>query len=207
MATEPILLTMARTLDRDEIDYRVLARSGDTTRGTTYDTELAAIQLNRRICLPDGQVHTIVHHGGLFSIDSELRGATDGLSVSSAGSKSGGDPCLAIFHRERTGLLSHRNVLIVESQPPRRLLLRRRSWFGSPANVDVVPLSEPNEISPPEVPVLLRAEKSGTLRQRLLARWTAPGDLPTPIMLFVLNVLADLDRRAAVAASAGAAGL
>jgi hypothetical protein len=35
----------------------------------------------------------------------------------------------------------------------------------------------------------------------------APNELPVPIMLYVLNVLADLDRRAAVAQSAGAAGL
>ncbi len=204
MENEPILITMARTMDREQIDYRVLVEGPSSGKSSTSSTELASIELNRRICFPDGQVHTIVHHGGLFSIDSELHVATT-ASRDQPTSWRAKEPPLAMFHRERTSLLGHRNVLILSTEPERRYLLRRRSWFGSPANVDVVALSL--GIPSQAEPILLRAEKSGTWRQRLLARWMAPNELPVPIMLYVLNVLADLDRRAAVAQSAGAAGL
>lgn len=244
MDTEPLLITLARALDREHVDYRVFAEpasadasspshvspSSSSSRMRKPHTELATIELNRRICFPDGRIHSIAHHGGLLSTDRELRrcdGTPDGAasfetahapreapSFQGAGHGSGHDsrpPAqepLAICHRERTGLLTHRRVLIVAGdaagERERRFLLRRRHWFGSPANVDVVPLMD--DASAPE-PVVLRAEKSGTWRQRLQASWLSPKELSLPVVLFVLNVLADLDRRAAIAASAGAAGL
>ena len=207
MDHEPLLITLARALDREHVDYRVFGQPAADAlpHSDTGHTELATIELNRRICFPDGHVHAIIHHGGLLSPDRELcrgQGAP------------GGEPPLAVYHRERNGLFGHRNILIVSGDTERRFLLRRRHWFGSPANVDVVPLSETStdarhsaHADAPPGPVLLQAERSGTWRQRLRAKWLAPKELSLPVILFVLNLLADLDRRAAVAASAGAAGL
>lgn len=195
---KPLWITLARALDREHVDYRVLARSiplANAPAKTRWpQDELATIELNRRICFPDGRIHAIVHHGGLLSTERELHGGSNGGTLP-----------LAIYRRERTGLLGHRHILIVSGETERRYLLRRRHWFGSPANVDVVPLLGAE--LPPADSVVLHAEKSGTWRQRLQAMWLAPKELPLPVALFVLNVLADLDRRAALAASAGAAGL
>jgi hypothetical protein len=195
METTPTLLTLSRSFDVEHAQYRVLA----TTPGQTADSpasELALLDLNHHIWFPDGQVHTIVRRGGPFSLNRELRCGS---------SMAPGDPLVAVYMRERSGFLRWRDVVIVGTDPERRFLLRRRSRFGSPANVDVVPLS----VDAPEIlrPVLLHAEKSGTWRRRLQAQWLAPAELPLPVVLFVLNVLADLDQRAAAAASAGAAGV
>ncbi|HEY7834839.1 MAG TPA: hypothetical protein VIG30_14795 [Ktedonobacterales bacterium] len=229
MDTEPLLITLARALDREHVDYRVFGQpspgAGAPAKERAPHTELATIELNRRICFPDGRVLAILHRGGLLSGDRELRRALSALDALAAppapstpttrrssnpprGQPVSPEPPLAILHRERTGLLGHRHILIVAGAEgdagERRFLLRRRYWFGSPANVDVVPLL--GHDGPPE-PVLLHAEKSGTWRQRLRANWLAPKELSLPVVLFVLNALADLDRRAAVAASAGAAGV
>lgn len=239
MDTEPLVITLARALDREHVDYRVFAQPAlpmnaspaissphhSSPRGRKPHAELATIELNRRICFPDGRIHPIAHHGGLLSTDRELR-RCNGTPTSATGFEPASAPGdasapsvhhdasqpaqapLAICHRERTGLLTHRRVLIVAGDAAgdreRRFLLRRRHWFGSPANVDVVPLMDDASESEP---VVLRAEKSGTWRQRLQANWLSPKELSLPVVLFVLNVLADLDRRAAIAASAGAAGL
>lgn len=222
MDSEPLVITLARALDREHVDYRVFAEpaspANSSARIRKPHTELATIELNRRICFPDGRVHPIAHRGGLLSSDRELRQSLPALPTSptSTPPRRPTDPPtrdasalpLAICHRERTGLLKRRRILIVAGDlagdSERRFVLRRRHWFGSPANVDVIPLLD--DATAPE-PVLLRAEKSGSWRQRLQASWLSPKDLSLPVVLFVLNVLADLDRRAAVAASAGAAGL
>ncbi len=196
METAPTLLTLARHFAVGQTHYRVLATPSSVAASAAAANELAILELNHRIYLPDGQVHTIARRGGPFSPNRVL---WRGLSPTP------GDLPVAVYVRERAGLLRWRDVLVVGATPERRYLLRRRSWLGSPANVDVVPLDA--HAPAPGGPVVLHAEKSGTWRRRLQAQWLAPGDLPLPVALFVLNVLADLDRRAAAAASAGAAGV
>ncbi|MGH2505063.1 MAG: hypothetical protein ACRDID_21340, partial [Ktedonobacterales bacterium] len=77
MDTEPLLITLARALDREHVDYRVLGQPSSSAdrpaKERAAQTELATIELNRRICFPDGRVLAIAHHGGLLSGDRELR--------------------------------------------------------------------------------------------------------------------------------------
>jgi hypothetical protein len=195
METVPTLLTLARHFGDGHAQYRVLATPPDDPVGDSGG-ELATIELNRRICFPDGQVHSIARRGGPFSPNRELwRGPRPTPS----------EPPIAVYLHERAGFLRWRHVLVVGGAPERRYVLRRRSWLGSPANVDVVPLAADKAQVP--TTVLLHAEKRGAWRRRLQAQWLAPAELPLPVALFVLNVLADLDQRAAAAASAGAAGI
>src|SRR5260221_7077770 len=198
METQGMLLTLARAFGLGLSQYRVLAsRQPDAANmGAQRESQLAALDLNRQMALPDGQIYTIGGRGGPFSLDRELwRGAPPVL----------GEPPVAVFRRERKGL-RRRDVLIVDATPGRRLLVRRRAWLGSRANADVVAFSSDAEPSANDR-VLLHAEKSGTWRKRIQAQWLAPSELPLPITVFILNVLADLDRRAAAAASAAAAGV
>jgi hypothetical protein len=196
METAPTLLTLARHFAVGQTHYRVLATPPNAAASAAAANELAILELNHHIYLPDGQVHTIARRGGLFSPNRALwRGSCPAP----------GEPPVAVYRRERVGLLRWRDVLVIGDTPERRFLLRRRSWLGSPANVDVLPLAA--DAPEPCGPAVLHAEKSGTWRRRLQAQWLAPGELPLPVALFVLNVLADLDRRAAAAASAGAAGV
>jgi hypothetical protein len=195
METAPTLITLARHFGASHTQYRVLATSPDRPASSAGD-ELATLELNHRICLPDGQVHRIARRGGPFSPNWELWYGP---------SATPGEPPVATCLRERVGILRWRNVLVVGTVPKRRYLLRRRGWLGSPANVDVIALAAGMPQS--GASVLLHAEKSGTWRRRLQAQWLAPGELPLPVVLLVLNVLADWDQRAAAAASAGAAGV
>lgn len=195
METAPTLLILARHFGAGHAQYRVLATSLGRPASSAGD-EVATLELNRRICFPDGHVHRIARRGGPFSPNRELWPHH---------SPTPGEPPIAVYLHERTGLLRWRNVLVVGAAPERRYLLRRRGWLGSPANVDVVPLAAGMPRS--GAPVLLHAEKSGTWRRRLQAQWLAPGELSLPVVLFVLNMLADWDQRAAAAASAGAAGV
>jgi hypothetical protein len=195
METAPTLLILARHFGAGPAQYRVLATAPGRPASSAGD-EVATIELNRRICFPDGHVHRIARRGGPFSPNRELwRGPGPTLS----------EPPIAVYLRERAGFLRWQSVLIVGAAPERRYLLRRRGWLGSPANVDIVPLGAGTPRS--SAPVLLHAEKSGSWRRRLQAQWLAPSELPLPVALFVLNMLADWDQRAAAAASAGAAGV
>lgn len=198
--TQPMFITLARSLDLGPSRYRVLASplEDEGKPSQRHDEQVATIDLNKQIELRGGEVHSIVHRGGFWSNNRALlRGAEPRP----------GEAAWAAYTHERTGL-RWRHVLVVNGAEERRFLLRRRSWFGSPANADVVPLSEDTHTPPPEHPaVLLHAEKSGAWRRRIQARWLMPRELPLPVALFVLNVLVDLDRRAAAAASAGAAGV
>jgi hypothetical protein len=116
-------------------------------------------------------------------------------------------PALATMRRERVGLWWQR-TLTTQGASTQRYLLHRRGVFGSPANADILS-SMPDALSLDlaKMSVVLRVEKSGAWRQRLQARWLDPTHLSLPVVLFVLNVLADQDRRAAIAASAGVAGV
>lgn len=199
MKTEPMLITLARSFDLGPTMYRVLACPLKDERQVSQrgDQHVATLDLNKQIELRGGAVHPIVHRGSFLSHNRALlRGAATQPE----------DPPWATYLHERRGL-RWRHVLVISGAEERRFLLRRRSWFGSPANADVVPLTDPVRPLPELPPVLLHAEKSGAWRRRIQARWLMPRELPLPVALFVLNVLADLDRRAAVAASAGAAGV
>jgi hypothetical protein len=198
METPGTRLTLARAFGLGPTLYRVLASHDSATLpdAAEQESQVATLDLNRQIVLPDGQVFTIGRRGGLFSVDRELW---------SGAAPAPGEPPLAVFRRVRQGW-RHDHILELAAPAGRRLLLRRRGWFGSPANADVVALA-PDAPHSAHEPVLLYAEKYGTWRKRLQARWLAPAELPLPITIFILNVLADLDRRAAAAASAGAAGV
>jgi hypothetical protein len=114
-------------------------------------------------------------------------------------------PCdapLAEYLRERVGLLRWRAILRVGADPASTYLLRRRSGWGAPANVDVVPLP-PEGVDPQSAgPVLLRVERTGHRNRGLDALLFDPSALRLPIVLFVLNLLA-VQERAAAASSAG----
>lgn len=199
MQTEPMLITLARSFEVGPARYRVLASPLENQRPARQrdDQQVATLDLNQQIALRGGAVHLIVRRGGVFSHNRALlRGAAPQPD----------EPPWATYMHVRAGL-RWRHLLVVSGSEERRFVLRRRSWFGSPANADVVPLTA-DAGAPPQPPaVVLQAEKSGAWRRRIQARWLLPRELPLPVALFVLNVLADLDRRAATAASAGAAGV
>src|SRR5260221_2962423 len=79
METQGMLLTLARAFGLGLSQYRVLAsRQPDAANmGAQRESQLATLDLNRQIALPDGQIYTIGRRGGPFSLDRELwRGAT-----------------------------------------------------------------------------------------------------------------------------------
>jgi hypothetical protein len=193
-------LTLARAFGRGRDCYRVLAAPDATSEGADAPAEpaleVAELRLNRAITLPGGEAFTITRHGGIFSTDRALRRATQ------AGAD---EPPLALCYRERRGLRSRLRVSLAAA-PERWLWLRRRAWYSSPANRDVVAVAtgaEPSETDP----VLLRVERRGGWRRHLQATWLAPADLPLPVVVFLLSVLVEEDRRAAAAAAASAAGV
>jgi hypothetical protein len=200
MAGVPLRLTLARSYGEQGAHYRVLAHrlDDDPASSQSAGKEVGSIELNRRIELPGGEVFSIARRGRLFApVSVLLPGADTTLKA----------PTLAAFRRERIGLWWP-HVLVTAGNTEERFVLRRRAVFGSPANADVVsdaPHAETVDLA--NMPVVLRVEKVGAWRQRLQARWLDSTQLSLPVVLFVLNVLADEDRRAAIAASAGAAGV
>lgn len=196
MDDRPTLLTLVAAFGLGPARYQVLAAPPGAPPSAGYGSEVATLVLNRSITVPDGQIYQIRRRGRFFSTDRELLSG-DGV---------GQQPPLALSLSERTGLLRWRNVVVVCAAPQRRYLLRRRKWYGSPANCDLVPLAPDGALT--EGAVLLRAEILGGWRRRLQGLLSAsPTELSLPVAIFVLNMLADLDRRAAAAASAGAAGV
>jgi hypothetical protein len=192
-------LTLTRAFGRGRDCYRVLAALGVTSDARTPAVpglEVAELRLNRQITLHDGGVYTITRLGGIFSPDRELWRAAPA---------EGGDSPLAVFTHERRGLRVRLRVMVTAA-PERWLWLRRRRWYGSPANRDVVAVAtgaEPSETDP----VLLRVERRGGWRRHLQATWHAPAELPLPVAVFLLSVLVEEDRRAAAAAAASATGV
>lgn len=204
MAGVPLRLTLARSYSEQGAHYRVLAHrlDDDPASSQSAGKEVGSIELNRRIELPGGEVFSIARRGRPFAPVSVLLPGAD-TTVKA--------PTLAAFRRERIGLWWPR-VLVTAGTIEERYVLRRRAVFGSPANADVVsdaPYNAPHgeTLDLANMPVVLRVEKVGAWRQRLQARWLDSTQLSLPVVLFVLNVLADEDRRAAIAASAGVAGV
>jgi hypothetical protein len=200
MAGSPLHLTLARSFAESGTHYRVLAQPLAEGASASHFTgqEVGSIELNRRIELRGGKAFSIERRGSVF--------APVHLLVPVAGTAPQ-VPALAMIRRERVGLWWHR-VLITRDSTEQRFLLHRRAVFGSPANADVlsdIPVSETLDLA--IMPIVLRVEKSGAWRQRLQARWLDSTRLSLPVVLFVLNMLADQDRRAAIAASAGVAGV
>ena len=200
MAGLPLHLTLARSFASNGAHYRVLARRLDdgSHASTAAEQEVASIELNRRIELIKGEAFAIERRGSPF--------APAHLLVEAAGAGRDSPP-LASIRREHAGWWWY-PVLSVGERGESRFLLRRRAVFGSPANADLLarrPDATTSELS--KMPVVLHVEKVGLLRQRLQASWLDGDGLSLPLVLFVLNLLADQDRRAAIAASAGAVGV
>jgi hypothetical protein len=200
MAGLPLHLTLARSFAETGTHYRVLAHRLDQEASATKaaDHEVGSIELNRRIELVGGEAFAISQRGNWLAPTHVLLPAANPTRD---------EPPLAQSRRERVGWWWH-SVIIAEPTGDRRFLLRRRGVFGSPANANLVaqvPNSAPLDLA--KLPIVLRVEKVGAWRQRLEARWLDVDSLSLPIVLFVLNLLADQDRRAAIAASAGAAGV
>lgn len=209
MGGSPLHLTLARSFAQGGAHYRVLAQplaehdAAQKAAGREVaGREVGYIELNRRIELQDGEAFAIERRGSLFAPTHVL------VRAASAGHAS---PVLALLRRERMGWWWHR-VLTTPGPAEQRYLLHRRAVFGSPANADLLSSVAASSTAPSafdlaQMPVVLRVEKSGAWRQRLQARWLDSTRLSLPVVLFVLNVLADQDRRAAIAASAGVAGV
>jgi hypothetical protein len=154
---------------------------------------LSTIELDRGIALANGARYTIQRLGTGWSPSRALwHGEVP---------TPGGAP-LALYERERVGGLRWRSVLRVGGEAGTAYLLRRRSSWGGPANVDLVPLPPDGQDPRSAGPVLLRVERVGRWRRSLQAFVLDPAALPLPIVLFVLNVLA-VQERAAAASSAG----
>jgi hypothetical protein len=162
--------------------------SPDATRGAA----LATIDLNRRILLRDGASYAIRVQGAPWSRRWSLwRGDAPAP----------GDSPLAIFRRESLGMLRSRPVLRVGTDPGNAYLLRRRSRWGGPSNVDVVALPFEGQDARSAGPVLLRVERVGRRKRSLQALLLDPRSLPLPIALFVLSLLAAQERAAAAASA------
>jgi hypothetical protein len=193
-------LVLARAFGRGPDCYRLLAAPPEA--GAPADApaeaapEVAELRLNRQITLPGGEAYTITRRGGILSIDRALwRGAP----------AAEGEPPLAVFSRERRGLRWRSRVTLAE-RPEWWLWLRQRGWFSSPANRDVLAVATGAEPGAAD-PVLLRVERRGGWRRHLQATWLEPGELPLPVVIFLLSVLVEEDRRAAAAVAASAAGV
>src|SRR5258708_22129637 len=109
METQGMLLTLARAFGLGLSQYRVLAsRQPDAANmGAQRESQLATLDLNRQIALPDGQIYTIGRRGGPFSLDRELwRGGTPAL----------GGPPLAVCRRRREG--AARGAVLLEVGQP-----------------------------------------------------------------------------------------
>jgi hypothetical protein len=154
---------------------------------------LSTIELDRSIALASGARYTIQRSGIRWSPSRALWHG----DVPSPG----GAP-LALYEHERVGMLRWRSVLHVGADPGSAYLLRRRSSWGGPANVDVVPLLPEGEDTRSFGPVVLRVERVGRWKRSLQALVLDPAALPLLIVLFVLNLLA-VQERAAAASSAG----
>lgn len=193
-------ITLARSFAEQGACYRVLAHplAQETAADDGFGREIGHIELNRRIELQSGEVFAIERRGRFFAPTHVLVEAASSASAARA---------LATVRREWVGWW-WQFVLTTPDTTQQRYLLHRRAVFGSPANADVLS-SDPGSpvIDLSKMPVVLRVEKSGAWRQRLQARWLDSSCLSLPVVLFVLNILADRDRRAAIAASAGVAGV
>jgi hypothetical protein len=200
MAGSTLHITLARSFADEGARYRVLVHpvADDSSANDASGREVGFIELNRRIELQGGAAFFIERRGNFFAPRYELVPAAEAQRKA---------PAVAVLQRERVGLWWQR-VLITQAAPDQRYLLHRRGVFGSPANADVLSsLPASSVIDLTKMPVVLHVEKSGAWRQRLQARWLDSTSLSLPVVLFVLNVLADQDRRAAIAASAGVAGV
>jgi hypothetical protein len=158
---------------------------------------LATIILDRSIVVGDGETYAIQAQGRAWS---------GGRSLWRGAAPAAGDSPLATYRRERTGWLGSRQVVRVNGAPEPAYLLRQRSSWGAPSNVDVIALPPEGQDPRSAGPVLLRVERVGRWKRSLRAQLLDPAALPLAIALFVLNLLAMQERSAASAqaASAGA---
>jgi hypothetical protein len=177
----------------------------------THGSLLATMELNRTLALSDGSRYAIQRLGAPWSSHRALwRGA---------GPMPGELP-LATYRRERVGLLRWRSILRVcpdagggtaPTASSSAYVLRRRSWWGAPSNVDLLALpaegADGAEGREPQAtpPALLRVERVGRWKRRLKAVLRDPNGLSLPLALFVLNLLA-VQERAAASSAAAAAG-
>lgn len=205
MSSVPLQLTLVRSFTDSGMRYRVLAHrlEDDPASSNGAGHEVGAVELNRRIELPNGVAYSIARRGSLLAPIHVL------VPVHSSDAKA---PVLATLRRERIGLWWQRVLTLAgptdSAEPTQRFLLHRRAVFGSPANADLlgdVPSAQTVDLA--KLPVVLRVEKVGAWRQRLQARWLDSARLTLPVVMFVLSLLADEDHRAAIAASAGVAGV
>lgn len=196
-STEPAAITLEPISRLGRAHFQVLYSAPGSGAEASAATEIATLDLNRQLTFADGQTYAIVRRGRVFSTDRELWRGAEPSPV---------ERPLATSLRERVGFLRWRNVVIVGPEPETRYLLRRRKRYGSPANVDVVPLG-PEPRSQSEGPIVLRVERVRGWRLRLQAQLLDPAALSLPVAIFVMNVLVVQEQAAAAAAaSSGAAG-
>jgi hypothetical protein len=153
---------------------------------------VATIELGRRILLDEGASYAVGRLGSFWSAQRALWPTAVQNAV--------GTP-LAIWQRERVGVLLWRYILHVGGESGTAYLIRHRSALGAPANVDVVPLLQTEQDARAAGPVLLRVERVGVWRRRLWATADDPTALPVPVVLFVLNQLAVHERAVAAAST------